>query len=371
MKKAIVIGSGFTGCMFAMMLRQKGWEVVVIEKAPIAGGGVRTFYHGGHPFTYGPRHFIGPESSQPAFEFLDKIVPMRHLDKMNYSYQEKDDLFVSYPTHADDIEKLSDADKIRAELDSLPEETEATNFEEFWMGRVGETLYERFNKHYNLKAWQLESNTEMDFGFEATVKRKPLETGSRYEFHTGFINAYPIAHDGYNGFFGVALDGCEVRLETEVVNFDLDNCTVHLKDGDKINGDIMISTVSPDIPLEFCWGELAYVGRDFFKIVLPIEQALPDDVYFLYYPNPSEQQTRVTEFKKFTLHESPNTLISLEVPSMKNKLYPTMIKTEVDLAQRYVDALPDNIYSVGRMGTYRYVDIDDIILQGLEFKKTI
>ena len=29
----------------------------------------------------------------------------------------------------------------------------------------------------------------MDFGFEATVKRKPLETGSRYEFHTGWINA--------------------------------------------------------------------------------------------------------------------------------------------------------------------------------------
>ena len=123
--------------------------------------------------------------------------------------------------------------------------------------------------------------------------------------------------------------------------------------------------------MDNCYGELAYVGRDFFKIVLPIENLLPEDVYFLYYPNENEQQTRVTEFKKFTKHKSSNTLITMEVPSMKNKLYPTMIKAEVDKAQKYIDALPDSIKSVGRMGTYRYVDIDDIILQGLEFKKNL
>ena len=81
MKKAIVIGSGFSGCMFAMMLREKGWHVTVVEKSKITGGGVRTFYHGGHPFTYGPRHFIGPESSRPAYDFLNKIIPMRSLIK--------------------------------------------------------------------------------------------------------------------------------------------------------------------------------------------------------------------------------------------------------------------------------------------------
>ena len=56
---------------------------------------------------------------------------------------------------------------------------------------------------------------------------------------------------------------------------------------------------------------------------------------------------------------------------MKNKLYPTMIQTQVDLAQKYINNLPEKVMSVGRMGTYRYVDIDDIILQGLEFKKSL
>ena len=48
-----------------------------------------------------------------------------------------------------------------------------------------------------------------------------------------------------------------------------------------------------------------------------------------------------------------------------------MIQNQVDLAEKYINNLPDNIKSVGRMGTYRYVDIDDIILQGLEFKKNL
>ena len=70
MKKATIIGSGFTGCMFAMMLKSKNWDVTVIDKANFTGGGVRTFYHGGHPFTYGPRHFIGPE------ENIERLHPM-------------------------------------------------------------------------------------------------------------------------------------------------------------------------------------------------------------------------------------------------------------------------------------------------------
>ena len=83
---------------------------------------------------------------------------------------------------------------------------------------------------------------------------------------------------------------------------------------------LILSYILPDTQNTFCAVKLIP------KIVLPIEYALPKDVYFLYYPNQEEQQTRVTEFKKFTQHKSSNTLITLEVPSMKNKLYPTMIK---------------------------------------------
>ncbi len=370
-KSAAIIGGGFSGCSYAYFLVKNGWDVTIIEKSNLIGGGVKTFFHGGHPFTYGPRHFIAPESSMPAFEFLEKVIPMRHIKKINYSYQEPDDVFTTYPLHQDDIGKLSCSSQIFEELKLLEAsgESKAHNFEEFWIGRVGKTLYERYNKFYNMKAWFLDDNRKMDFGFEATVKRKPLEKGSRYEFHTGWINAYPIAHDGYNKYFQWSTEGTTKLLNTEVKKINFDKKQITLSNGEEINTDMIISTTSPDLLFDYDLGELKYVGREVHKIVLPIEQVLPDDVYFIYYPGPKETQTRVTEFKKFTNHKSPNSLITLEVPSLKNKLYPTLLKSQVQLAEKYIKRLPEYVHSVGRMGKYRYVDIDDILLDAIQFEK--
>ena len=363
MKSAIIIGAGISGCIPAMLLRAKGWEVTVVDKAGLIGGGVRTFFHGGHPYTFGPRHFLSPYPE--AFEFLNKYVPLRHISKINYTYIESEENFYTYPIHEDDIPKMSASEKIYQELASLPTEYNSRNFEEFWIQRVGETLYGKYVKNYNRKAWLLDSNTEMDFGIEATVKRRPLESGERYEYKDWY-NCYPIAHDGYNHLFDVALEGCNVLLNTTITGFDLERRAIDIG-GKSLTADVLISTISPDEIMERQFGELRFVGREFHKIVLPVPSVFPEDVYFIYYPNASETHTRMVEYKKFTLHQSPHTFLGLEVPSLKNKLYPMMIQSEVDKAQRYIDALPEDVYSVGRMGKYRYLDIDDIILESIKF----
>ena len=56
---------------------------------------------------------------------------------------------------------------------------------------------------------------------------------------------------------------------------------------------------------------------------------------------------------------------------MKNKRHPTLLKSQVSLAERYNNRLPDRVVSEGLMGKYRYVDIDDIILDALEFNKAL
>jgi UDP-galactopyranose mutase len=364
MKKAIIIGAGFTGLTHALLLRRKGWQVTIIERDGFLGGGCRTFFHGGHPFTYGPRHFLSPHPE--AYEFLTAFVPLRDLKKMNYTFIERDQTFYTYPPHEEDIAKMPDRDSILAELAALPEEgANSTNYEEFYLNRLGPTLYEKYSKHYNKKAWMLHSNKEMDFGYEITVKRKSLESGDRCEFRDWF-NCYPVPLDGYNGYFDVCAEGCEVLLNTTAEAYDLEHRRVRLPDR-TIEADILISSISPDDIMERQYGELRYVGRDFYKIVLPVEQVLPENVYFVYYPNESETHTRVVEFKKFTQYQSPFSLITLEVPSMKNKLYPMLLNCEVDRAQKYLDALPANVFSVGRMGRYRYLDIDDIILEAKRF----
>lgn len=367
MKRALIVGAGISGLLPAMLLKEKGWDVVVIDKAGFTGGGLRTFFHGGHPYTFGPRHFLSPYPE--AYEFMNRYVPMRDIKKINYTYIESEASFFTYPIHEDDIDKMADSDDIRSELNARPSESDAKNFEEFWVQRVGPTLYSKYVKEYNKKAWLLDSNTQMDFGFEATVKAMPLESGDRYEYREWF-NCYPIAHDGYNKIFDIALEGCQVRLNTTITGFDLENRTLHIGD-EKLEGDIIISTISPDELMNRQYGELAYVGRDFHKIVLPVESVFPEEVYFIYYPNANDTQTRVVEYKKFTLHQSPATLLGVEVPSSRNKLYPTMIQSEVDKAQQYIDAMPRDIHSFGRMGKYRYIDIDDIILDSQKLVESL
>ena len=67
--------------------------------------------------------------------------------------------------------------------------------------------------------------------------------------------------------------------------------------------------------------------ENLIKIVFPGEHIFPKDVFFLYYPN-SEKFTRLVEYKKFTQHESPTTLISIETPSDRNKHYPLPFESE-------------------------------------------
>jgi UDP-galactopyranose mutase len=367
MKKAVIIGAGFAGCIYGMMLKEKGWHVTVVEKDGVIGGGVRTFFHGGHPYTFGPRHFLSPFPE--TYEFIKKYLEMRDLHKINYTYMERDQRFYTYPIHDDDIDDQPEGKRIRKELSELSDESEATNFEEFWKGRVGPTLYEKFVKHYNKKAWMLDSNNELDLGYEGTVKKIPLETGDRTEFK-GWANAYPVALDGYNSFLEGCLEGCDVRLNSTIEAFDVDRKGVRVN-GEWVEGDMLISSVSPDILFDNHFGPLRYVGREFHKFVLPIERVFPKDVYFLYYPNANEQHTRIVEYKTLTGYDSPHTLLGMEVPSMKNRLYPMMIKSEVERAQKYLAMLPDDVYSVGRMGIYKYVDMDDIILDGMKFRDDI
>ena len=72
MKKALIIGGGFAGCTAAHVLAlQGGWEVTLVEQNSTLGAGVRTQWYGGHPYTFGPRHFL--TQNEEIFEFLSEF----------------------------------------------------------------------------------------------------------------------------------------------------------------------------------------------------------------------------------------------------------------------------------------------------------
>lgn len=366
MKKAIILGAGFAGSTAAYLLHRAGWQCTVIEKEQYPGGGCRTFFHGGHPFTKGPRPYYG--YSEKIFGWIDRFVPMRRFKHELLSYVETEKRFFTYPIHQDDIPQMSQREKIEHELSVRANDKPPENFREYWINRVGPTLYEMFVQKYSHKMWLIKSNTELDT-FNWSAKDKPIQEGSR-ECYQGSIIGYPTDCAGYNLYFDKMLADVDVHYGRTVDTVDLENREVVFKDGLRLKGDIIISTIPIEELCQYRLGVLPYAGRNFIEFVLPCEQVFPGDIRFCHYTQ-DEPFTRIVEYKKLTFHKAGDTLLGLEFPSTSNKLYPFMVKKHIRTAQQYIEGLPEHVYSIGRLGTYRYSTIEQTIAQSFDAIKKI
>ena len=368
MKRGLVIGGGFAGCAAAhQLLLMGGWDVTLVETLPFLGAGVRTSWFGGHPYTFGPRHFLTQNES--VFEFLNKYCPLRSCsDHEFWTYIESDNAFYGFPIHKDDVQRMPDKEHIADELKRVQGVQNAKNLEEYWIGSVGKRLYEKFIDRYSKKMWLVDDNRKIDT-FSWSPKGVALKEGPRAAWDTA-ISAYPYAPDGYNAYFDIATAGANILLNTAIEAYDIPRRTVRIH-GEDNTFDLIVSTISPDILFNECFGELPYIGRDFHKIVFPSEEVFPKHVYFLYYAN-DEGFTRLVEYKKFTHHKSPTTLVGMEIPSLNGKYYPLPMKSALALAAKYHGEMPEGVFSIGRNGTYRYgVDIDDCIEQAMAMAEQI
>ncbi len=363
MKKVLIIGGGPAGCAAAHQISMLGnnYDVLVVEKSGLIGGGCKTLTMGGHPYTFGPRHFI--TDKQYLFDFLNKYVPMRSCAEHEFkTYVEQDDAFYNYPIHEDDIQKMPDYDEIKKQRDNAKGAAGAKNLEEYWMNTVGDILFEKFINNYNKKMWMVDSVSEIDT-FNWSPKGPSIASGKGKVF-SDKISAYPIKLNGYDDYFPIATKDAKVLLNTEISKYDLKNKKVTFN-GEIHEFDIIINTLPPDLVFGFELGQLPFIGRDFYPFILPIEHAFPKDVYFLYYAGKGKV-TRVVEYKKLTKYKSKNTLLAAEIPSKSNRLYPLPIKKYQDLADEYFNMMPEGVYSCGRAGVYRYgIDFDRCIDHGM------
>lgn len=364
MKRVLIIGGGMAGCCAAHLLENKGFDVTLVEKDDVLGGGCRTFFYGGHPYTYGPRHFLSPH--ERIFSFFNRYVPMRRIDQdhINLSFVPDDRRFLVFPPHMDDVEIMDEKEDVLKQLEEAGDVSHAENFEDYVQGSLGSILYNKLFCTYSKKMWNVESNTEldgMDWGWRGYApKGIKVKSGTKAAW-SDLISAFPVDINGYNVYFDIATRACTVLLNTAIQAYDVENMRV------KIEGawqafDIIISTVSPETLMNNAFGDLFWMGRDFFKAVLPVEKALPEDVFFVYDAGDGPI-TRIVEYKKLYTYTSDSTLLIFETPSLKNKLYPVPIRKYQAIADRYFEAMPENVFSIGRSGSYKYLDIDDIYMQ--------
>ena len=369
MIKITIIGGGFAGCAAAEMLSHLKAKITLIEGSSDLGAGVRTHFYGGHPFTYGPRHFL--TKKKETYNYLSKFLKLRNCNYHIFkSYVESDNQFYNYPINTKDLEKMPDKKKIKEEIKQARGVEASKNLEEFWIRSVGNTLFNKIINNYNKKMWMVNSCKEIDT-FKWSPKGYTIKKGTEAAFDD-WISAYPSHKDGYNRYFDKIkkIKNVNILFNQKVKKYNLEKKTVYLKNK-IIKHDYFINTISPDEIFNKKYGELKFIGRDLHKIVFPSEQVFPKDVFFLYYPN-SEGFTRLVEYKKFTKHKSKSSLIGMEIPSKNGKYYPVPFKKEQKKAKKYFKLFPKNCFSIGRAGTYRYeVDIDDCIWQAIQIKKLV
>ena len=368
--KILIIGGGFAGCASAEILSHfASSKITLVEKSNELGAGVRTYFYGGHPYTFGPRHFL--TENKDTYIYLKKFLKMRNCNYHQFkSYVEKDNNFYNYPINKKDIQVMPDKKQILKQLKNKKKIIKAKNLEEFWIKSVGNILYNKVIKNYNEKMWMVDDCKELDT-FSWSPKGFTIKSGNRAAFNDR-ISAYPTHKDGYNRFFDKIkkIKNVKIKTNTTLKNLNMKKKTYQINNK-KFNFDILINTIAPDTLFKNKFGELKFIGRDLIKIVFPTKEVFPKDVFFLYYPN-MEKFTRMVEYKKFTKHKSKTSLIGLEIPSKNGRYYPLPIKSEQKKARKYFKLFEHNCFSIGRAGTYRYeVDIDDCIAQALNIKKII
>lgn len=355
MKKAIIIGAGFAGCTAAYFLKNSGFDVTIFEASSELGAGIKTHFYKGHPYTFGPHHLLIDANDSWAIDYFNSFTPLRRLTHQVLTMPNGEDTFFNYPPVKSDIDNMQKKEQIYKEINARDMNFKPKNLEEYWKGSVGNTLYDMFVSSYSKKMWKIKNNAQLDQDISFSIKKEPIKDKPGDYFSGALYCAYPINLDGYNPYFDKCVEGCKVYFNTKITKFDLDKKIVYANE-EKFQADIIISTISLDDLFDYCYGELKYIGRDFMKIILPVERITPEGYYFLYYAG-DEPYTRIVEYKTLTGYKSKDTLIGIEIPSNANRLYPYPTKSEVDKANRYKELLPKGVYSIGRLGEYKYKDM--------------
>lgn len=364
MSNVLVLGAGFGGATAAYLLARRGYDVTVLEGAPYPGGGTRTQWYGGHPYTFGPRIFFSRD--EQVISHITELVPFRHFYTRSFTYVATDGQTYNYPLQWQDIPLMPDHEQIEKELKGRENVTpDMTNFETYWKSMIGPSLYGKFVDDYSKKMWGIESNSLLSASWQWVNRGTPIRDGDVRLYGDQF-QGYPDDKNGYNVYFdnALALDNITTVYECWIKDFDPDTLTVRTSQGE-FSADVVVNTVHVDALYGFEFGRLQYWGRDLLKIVLPVEYALPPDITWVHYSG-DEPFTRVTEMKKITNHQSPHTLLTVEIPSEKGRFYPVQTEMELEKFGKYKDAYPENFYSIGRPGSFAYKGIPDSIRDALD-----
>jgi len=326
----------------AYYLTEKGYEVTLIEKNTRVGGLARTCYYSGHPYEFGPHIWFWPGGEEvPINNTIATLTggELLHIDRRLFTYIEADGRKYRYPVHYQDVAEMPEREQIEREIrknrdeklkliDSQLPELGNCKFADYFTAAIGPTLYNKFMAHYTWKMWNIpgdELETSMVWADRFQGERGAPQARAvsgydplKFEDHTlgkGIkFQVYP--KKGWNAVWDAMVTKATVIRDTIVGIRDEHKQPFVLTASGEQYRFAEYETVFCTIDIDKLWGEdtLPYTGRMMIPLLIPgLEHAFPGGAESLHYSS-CEFQTRVTEMKVITRHESPDTLILIEVP---------------------------------------------------------
>ena len=223
--------------------------------------------------------------------------------------------------------------------------------EDVVVSQVGRNLYNKFFRGYTRKQWGLDPS-ELD---KSVTSRIPTRTNTDDRYFTDTFQAMPA--DGYTAMFERMVDHPNITVATGVEYRQV--C-------DSVAFGHLIFTGPIDEFFDHCYGKLPYRSLSFKHETIEIERFQPTAT--VNYPSEDVAYTRITEYKHLTGQVSPVTSVTYEFPQAEgDPYYPIPRKENADLFKRY-EALAlgtPNVTFVGRLATYRYYNMDQVVGQAL------
>ncbi len=350
----LIVGAGFAGsCLAERLASQRGDKVLLIDKRPhIAGNAYDRYDTAGLLIhQYGPHIFH--TNSQQVFNYLSLFTQWRPYEHRVLA--EVDKMLLPIPINLDTINRLYGLDlsseEVEAWLQARAEPVaNVRTSEDVVVNRVGRELYEKFFRGYTRKQWGVDPS-ELDKSVTARVPTRTNRDDRYFEDKFQFMPA-----GGYTRMFERMLDHPKIKIMLQTNFREIEG---------KIRYRRLIYTGPIDEYYDFRFGRLPYRSLRFEHLTLDEEWHQP--VAVINYPM-EHNFTRVTEYKHLTGQVSPRTSLTYEYPSdVGDPYYPVPRPENAELYKKY-EALAradTSVRFVGRLATYRYYNMDQVVGQAL------
>ena len=359
----LIVGAGLYGAVYAQQKTEQGYRCLVIDRRDhIAGNIYSQEIEGIQVHKYGPHIFHTNYDS--VWKFVNRFTQLNHfIYSPIANYQGE---LYNLPFNMNTFVRMWNIHTPREAQEIICSQVENAgikeprNLEEQAISLVGTDIYKKLIKGYTEKQWGRPCTELPPF----IIKRLPV----RMTFDNNYFN-HPyqgIPKEGYTKMVERMLTGIDVKLNVDF-----------LKDQEELRkvARKVVYTGPIDEYFGYCFGELQYRSLRFETEVLDTPNY--QGVAAVNYTDADTPYTRIIEHKHFVFGSGneAKTVITREYPKTWNKgdepYYPVNDETNDALYRKY-KALAEkekNIVFGGRLGTYRYMDMDQVIWQALEDSK--